>query len=129
MNSTLFLLAALFTAYPQVRWLMGRPGIWTEQGDLEMVLDPLPVWERADYLAGRAGPPPTATGRCPLDAGRTRPPQRPFREKRRRLSKKLACAFGPQRGRKIFYHKTARLGQTLFQPSPASRRSTPANAP
>lgn len=54
---SLFVLAALFTAYPQVRWLMGRPGIWTEQGDLEMVLDPLPAWERGDYLAGRAGPP------------------------------------------------------------------------
>lgn len=54
---SLFLLAALFSEFPEVRWVMGRPCIWTASGDLEMVLEPLPRWERSLYLLGRVGPP------------------------------------------------------------------------
>lgn len=55
--ASLFLLAALFTHFPEARWLMGCPGVWTEAGALELILEPLPVWARADYLDGRIGPP------------------------------------------------------------------------
>lgn len=55
--ASLFLLAALFTHFPDVRWLMGCPGVWDESGALELILEPLPAWARADYLDGRIGPP------------------------------------------------------------------------
>lgn len=55
--ASLFLLAALFTHFPEVRWLMGCPNIWTADGALETLLEPPPVWARADYLSGRIGPP------------------------------------------------------------------------
>ncbi|EPR37185.1 glycosyl transferase family 2 [Desulfovibrio sp. X2] len=55
--ASLFVLAAIFTCFPEVRWLMACPTVWDEQGALTMLLEPLPLWDRRRYLRGEIGPP------------------------------------------------------------------------
>ena len=47
----------IFRAFDHVQWIMGRPTVWNENGQLKSILNPSPKWSRKDYLAGRYGPP------------------------------------------------------------------------
>ncbi|MCG6552964.1 MAG: glycosyltransferase [Candidatus Magnetominusculus sp. LBB02] len=56
-DGALWLVALVFSAMPEVQWIMGRPTVWGEDGVLSNVLTPLPLWSRQMYLEGRIGPP------------------------------------------------------------------------
>ncbi|QWR78765.1 glycosyltransferase [Candidatus Magnetomonas plexicatena] len=53
----LWTVAKVFTVNKDVQWIMGRPTVWTENGKLASVLDPIPKWCRGFYLEGKIGPP------------------------------------------------------------------------
>ncbi|MEO5356697.1 MAG: glycosyltransferase [Nitrospirae bacterium YQR-1] len=56
-SGALWNVAKVFMAYRDVQWVMGRPTVWAENGDLADMLDPIPQWCRGYYLEGKIGPP------------------------------------------------------------------------
>ena len=54
---SLFLVAKIFLARPDVEWIMGRPTVYNKRGEISSVANYLPPWSRALYLEGRVGPP------------------------------------------------------------------------
>lgn len=53
----LWIVSMVFSAFSEVQWLMGRPTVWGADGTLCVVLEPIPVWSRKQYLDGFIGPP------------------------------------------------------------------------
>lgn len=49
--------AKVFMTHSHVEWIMGRPAVWAESGELADMLDPVPQWCRGYYLEGKIGPP------------------------------------------------------------------------
>ncbi|KWT87083.1 glycosyltransferase [Candidatus Magnetominusculus xianensis] len=53
----LWVVSMVFSAFSEVQWLMGRPTVWDAGGTLSVVLEPIPVWSKKQYLDGFIGPP------------------------------------------------------------------------